>query len=309
MSLKRIIPTFSCLFTLAVMAAFWGNISVAYSREDDAIVKQKATCATRYTPFNVLVLDQNPPFSWAKTAEGEGKYTYYGIGISVLEELFKEANIPPDAYRIKHVESREDLEYQTWHRAVDTSIGVQYYPKLDSNVRDKFLHPAYMSNPIVAIFAKGKEKKKLKSSTDLFGLTGIYIESDHLDFLFPRELYITSVSTVREAFEKLIRQEVDYVLMGFYTATMEAKKFKVEDKIVISETVLRRVENFLTLNRERPCGVFDTDFDAKLKEITSDKVKMQNMLYIAYKDYDEQTKNFPALKVEPPKEPEAYEDF
>ncbi len=299
------------LLVVSVFAVVFSFPVVSFAREGDDIVRKKEFCASGaggiVGNYNVLVLEHNPPFSWTKSYGTEGGFEVYGIGIYLLEELLNDYGIRAKR-RFKSIEKREDLEFQTWNKDVDTTIGIQYYPTLDSNIRDRFLHPAYMSNPIVAVFAKGKEKK-LNSSSDLAGLNGAYIVSDHIEFMFPEELYLSSVDSVREAFEKLLEGKLDYVLMGYYTANMEATKFKVTDKLVISEKPLRKVENFLTLDRSRPCGVFADDFDAKIREIVNDKVKMSNLLYRAYKEYEEQTKMFPALKVKEPEPVAVEEDF
>lgn len=286
-------------FTAAIVltAAALSCAPLAYAREDDAVIAKKNLCASRDNRYNILVLEHNPPFSWVKQSE-EGNIVAYGIGVYILEDLLNSYDIRARR-RIKSTETREDLENQTWKKAVDTAVGIQYYPSLRSDIQDNFLHPAYMSNPIVAVFAKGKEKK-LRSSSDLVGMNGAYIKSDHIDFLFSKEMYLSSVNSVKEAFEQLLSGKIDYVLMGFYTATMEATKFKIKDKLTISEKPLRRVENFLTLDRSRLCGIYASDFDAIIKAISKDKVKMNNLLYRAYKDYEEQTKLFPALKVEEP---------
>ena len=134
-----------------------------------------------------LVLEHNPPFSWVKQSE-EGNIVAYGIGVYILEDLLNSYDIRARR-RIKSTETREDLENQTWKKAVDTAVGIQYYPSLRSDIQDNFLHPAYMSNPIVAVFAKGKEKK-LRSSSDLVGMNGAYIKSDHIDFLFSKEILV-----------------------------------------------------------------------------------------------------------------------
>lgn len=296
------------LLTTAVVSAVIAVCSAdAFSREDDVLAAKKATCASRFNKYNVLVLEHNPPFSWVKQTAQDGEATSFGIGVYILDELLQDANIVGNMRKTKATMTRDDLEYQTWRKPVDTAVGIQYYPSLSSDIQDRFLHPAYMTNPIVAVFAKGKEKE-LNNSSDLDGMSGAIIKSDHIDYLFPKEMYLTSVDSVKDAFEKLLTGKIDYVLMGFYTAEMETEKFKIKDKVVISQKVLRRVNNFLTLNRERPCGILAEDFDAKIKEITNNKEKMQNLLYRAYQDYAEQTKMFPPLKIEEP-EPEEDEEF
>jgi len=140
-------------------------------------------------------------------------------------------------------------------------------------------------------------------------MTGAYIKSDHIDFLFSKEMYLSSVDSVKEAFETLLTGKVDYILMGFYTATMEAAKYKITDKLTITEKPLRRVENFLTLNQNRICKVFTDDFNARIKEISKDKVKMGNLLYRAYQEYEEQTKSYPALNIPEPTDVDKDDEF
>jgi len=128
----------------------------SFAREDDNLLAVKEDCAA--SRYNVLVLEHNPPFSWVQQVDISGTTKAHGIGVYILEELLSEANIPKKYIVMKATETRDDLEFQTWRKPVDTAVGIQYYPGLSSDIQDNFLHPAYMSNPIVAVFEKVRTK-------------------------------------------------------------------------------------------------------------------------------------------------------
>ena len=281
----------SCLGLLALGFAF-----SAFAREDDDLQKLIDSCTSAGNLFTIVVMEDNPPFSWVTYTEGSANkgVNAYGIGPLIMDELLKDAKV--ERFRYLKEERRADIENLALGEGeTDATIGIQYTPKLDPQIQRDFIKPSFMANPIVAIMAKGREKK-IDGVKDLYGLKGGMLIRDDLQKVFPSDLAPAKLKSTKEAFLRLRDGELDYVLMGYYTAKMDAKKFQVEDEVVISDKILRSINLFITLSSRSSCRILRETFDKKLKEITADKNKMGGLLYRVYEEYEKQNEGFPALQ-------------
>ena len=281
----------SCLGLLSLGFTF-----SALAREDDDLQKLIDSCTSAGNLFTIVVMEDNPPFSWVTYTEGSANkgVNAYGIGPLIMDELLKDAKV--ERFRYLKEERRADIENLALGEGeTDATIGIQYTPKLDPQIQRDFIKPSFMANPIVAVMPKGKEKK-IDGVKDLYGLKGGMLVRDDLQKVFPSDLALAKLKSTKEAFLRLRNGELDYVLMGYYTAKMDAKKFQVEDEVTISEKILRSTNLFITLSQKSTCRILRDTFNKKLKEITADKNKMGGLLYRVYEEYEKQNQGFPALQ-------------
>lgn len=146
----------------------------------------------------------------------------------------------------------------------------------------EYFYPAGIQNPIHLIMLPDNISK-IKSTTDLKKLKGIYIQkeyfSDYLHKIFT-ENNIQPVDTPLIAYEKLFLGEVDYIIGSYYYNYVQALKLGLKDYISFSKKPLWTMPMFIAISLK-------SKNYSRLKSLISKNITKQSFA----KDIEESLKN------------------
>ncbi|MBQ7413440.1 MAG: transporter substrate-binding domain-containing protein [Alphaproteobacteria bacterium] len=226
-------------------------------------------CGKPTEPLKVSTFSTNPPFGWTEIVPETGRYTSKGFGVDKIKEITKDLNIYTRAVGFQ---TDEEAFKAFQSGKIDILVGQYYNPKLRGDGHT-YLTPSLFQNVISVVFMKGKEKE-VRKFKELIGLKGV-VRKDELFYsyiypLLPKELQIEQVIDSKEAFSKLITGEADYLLASPYSAEAEARRFKINQDIVMTPVPLLGQELFVLYSKNSMCPEYRKSIAKKLKEKKQD---------------------------------------
>lgn len=288
-----------CCYVLPIWAQQSKTIRYTDEEKQKVKTKQKKTdiaCGIA-NKMRVAGFVTNPPFGWVNIVSVPGgKITYKNEGFSydLFTKIAKKHNLKVDNIGYtSYQEAMKDLR----RGRIDVIVGT-YYDKRVLGSGTNLLFPSYISNPIIPIFVKGKERP-VKTWEDLRGLKGIVRQEEMIYSLvyqqLPKDLDIHQVAGARKAFTALITGEVDYMLTSLYAAEAEVRRFKLVDEIYFTPTPLVSPELFVVFSSHSDCRKLKPLFTEALKKEKSNQKAFFNQ-FVGYIDmWGQRFKNDPSL--------------
>ena len=293
-------------FIFVFLALFMGcEIAMANSqyvgsqkqKEAEPIIRvQLRQCGLRSSPIKIAALATNPPFSWTETEMQENNVLYTGKGflIDFMQQILNELNI---STQIVGYPTDDKMLADFQIGKVDMVVGMYYDPKIQLGGH-AFLNPSIMQNLVSVIFMKGKEKK-VEKFEDLVGLKGVVRQDekfyDYIRLKHTKMLEIQEAIDSKEAFTKLLTGEVDYMLSSPYAAEAEARRFKLNLNIAMSQMPLMGQEFFVLYSGNSLCPQYRQEIAAKIKEKRQDMNAMKRDLISYINNWGQRFKNDPSL--------------
>lgn len=261
-------------FVQAEVLSVGQNANVKYI-EEEVIPQQKFQrkqvheCG-HVKPIRVAGFVTNPPFGWVDVVPNElkGGYDYFNNGLSynLFSKIAREQKL-----KIQDVGFRSYFEAQQALKRgeIDVLLGA-YYDKRVLGAGTSILFPGYFSNPIVVAFLKGNERE-VKSLSDLIGLKGVVRQEEGIYSLMhqkiPADLDMKQVSGARKAYMMLLSGEADFIVTSLYAAEAENRRFKIHDKIHLTNVPIETPELFFVFGSTSEC--------LPLKEIFAEQVEKE----------------------------------
>ncbi|MBR4927323.1 MAG: transporter substrate-binding domain-containing protein [Alphaproteobacteria bacterium] len=221
-------------------------------------------------PIRVAGFVTNPPFGWVDVVPNElkGGYDYFNNGLSynLFSKIAREQKL-----KIQDVGFRSYFEAQQALKRgeIDVLLGA-YYDKRVLGAGTSILFPGYFSNPIVVAFLKGNERE-VNSLSDLIGLKGVVRQEEGIYSLMhqkiPADLDVKQVSGARKAYMMLLSGEADFIITSLYAAEAESRRFKIHDKIYLTNVPIETPELFFVFGATSEC--------LPLKEIFAEQVEKE----------------------------------
>lgn len=197
------------------------------------------------------------PFGWAeRIAKFKNKEVLESKGVfeSVFWDILKKLGAN------RYVYNRGYRSFQESYKALQTGkidffLGA-YYDTTIYHPEVTLVYPSLFQNPFVVVFLKGNEKP-VHSFEDLKGLKGVVRQEELVYPLVykkvPKTTKLVRVSGSRNAYLKLLKGEVDFMLTSFYANEAEMRRFKLRDKLFVGDQALLNAEMFIFANKNSPC--------------------------------------------------------
>ena len=150
----------------------------------------------------------------------------------------------------------------------------------------EYIFPAILQNPVSLVMLNGKQST-ISSYEDLKKLKGIYISQEYFsDYVLERfsDLNITSVDTIKDAYEKLFLGQVDYIVGSYYYQYVAAIQNGVKNYLSFSKKpiwhmpmfigISKNSKNFNRLKILLSKQITNSNFTQKVKEELKNQVKI-----------------------------------
>jgi len=255
-------------------------------------------CGGSENPLSVAGFVNYPPFGWVETRPGMGGMEVrvnFGLGAAIFDRIAKK-------YKIAYVH-RPFLNYKQAQKALESgAVDVlleAYYDTPVTGSIGQFFYPAYINNPFVVVTLKGK-LKNIRSFEDLKGKKGVARWEEMILPLvqptLPKDMKIEMVSGARNAFRKLIKKEVDFILMSEYAYETEIRRFKIQDFVEKSSFVVRTPNIFFNFTKRRGCAArMKNAFERELKALIEDKAELRKLLAEQISYWEDKFKDEPSI--------------
>ncbi len=288
--------------TVASQAAR-GKVSYIGEKEtnQEQEVKRKVDprqCGQAKNPIRVASFETNPPFGWVDLVSGgigvSDKYFSNGFSVGVFRQIAESHGL--------FVQPVGFPSYEAALRAlsrgeIDVFAGAYYDPHI-GQMGNSFVTPSFFQNAIVAVFLKGKEKP-VHRFEDLIGMKGVVRRDEHFyELLYkglPNGLTIRPVPDAREAFRMLMTGEADYMLSSPYAAEAEARRFKMDQMIELSDRALFGPELFFVFSLNSDCRGMRSVFSQFIREAKVNQEEWQRMLISYIDQWGQRFKDSPGL--------------
>lgn len=283
--LTIILITLVCFLSAPVLQAQTRSQkqTIKYIEQEDVKKEQKKKkediCGTPDEPIRVASFSTNPPLGWVDaiwSAREMTGYTGNGFAINLFEQLAKDENI---SFKVGAYSSYQNALEALQRGKIDILLGMYYNPKLTRffNV----IYPAYMNNPIIAVFKKGNEKP-VQTFKDLVGLKGV-VRQEELFYpiiypSLPAGINVAQVFGAKEAFTGLMDGTYDYILTGLYNAETELRRFKLIDETVVSDTPLTQLQIFFAMSKKSECKNLKKPISDRLETLLKDPKAIHKLL-------------------------------
>ena len=174
-----------------------------------------------------------------------------------------------------------------------------YYDSPTTGSVGQFFYPAYINNPFVVVTLKGN-LKNVRSFEDLKGKKGVVRWEEMILPLIrptlPKGIKIEMVSGARNAFRKLIKKEVDFILMSDYALEAESRRFKLQGFIDKSSFIVRSPNIFFNFTKRRGCAArMQKVFEKELKALAQDKAELRRLLSDQVIYWEDKFKDEPSM--------------
>ena len=255
-------------------------------------------CGGSENPLTVAGFVNYPPFGWVESRVGMGGMEIqqnFGLGMAVFDKIAKK-------YNISYVH-RPFLNYKEAQKALqDGRVDVlleTYYDSPTTGSVGQFFYPAYINNPFVVVTLKGN-LKNIKSFEDLKGKKGVVRWEEMIMPLIrptlPKDIKIEMVSGARNAFRKLIKRDVDFILMSDYALETESRRFKIKDFIEKSSFVVRSPNIFFNFTKRRGCAArMQKAFEREIRALVEDKAELRRLLSAQITYWENKFKDEPSM--------------
>ena len=285
------------------------NISrnISYIEEEQINIEKNnlqekfANCGSRAKPIKIAGFVNYPPFGWVEIQTdqmgNEISNKNVGIGYALFDKIAQELGIS--------VQNKGYSTYMQAQRAVrwgQSDVLLETYYDNDPYASLDIVFPAYLSNPFVIVSLKGT-LPEIKDFSELAGKKGVVRREEMiwplLQSTFPKTIKIEEVSGARNAFRKLIKKEVDFMITSLYAAEAEMRRFKIVDIMDVSQTVFRSPNIFMGFSQIGVCGkIHKSYFEKRIKELTSDKDFMRRLIMDHIISWEQRFKDEPSLLTE-----------
>lgn len=296
-------------FLMTLFAAQTLFSSAAFAQSQKEILN---ICGTKDMPVVTAGYTNYPPFSWkVMTFKGDeeylNRYEYRGFVYDTVKDSLKEADIVFQDY---FQDDYEKLKREIKHGKADVFFTAYYEDEKKSNV--DYIFPAYFGNPFVVVSLQ--EKPLDVSSFDaLSGLRGVVRNEEGIRQLIqpalPTDTKVDWVEGPREAFKRLLTGQADFMISSPYAAVAEARRFKVYDRLHISQTPLRSIKLFAAWSKMSQCRHLRPKFVENFNRLMKDPVEKQKRLNAAIEEWIAQNEGEEPLfeNDEPPAQSESAE--
>lgn len=188
----------------------------------------------------------NPPLAWV----ADGKIV--GAGPELVASIARKLG----------VENVISEDFGSWEKAqraakrgrADVIAGIY-----KNDERLGYLHyvePPFMPDPVVVVVRKGegfafakwedlKARRGVTNAGESFG--------DRFDAFIKDELTVFRTPGVAEAFEALLEIRADYLIIGRYPGTSEARRLGIEDKVEFLPFVLETADVYVAFSKRSKC--------------------------------------------------------
>lgn len=255
-------------------------------------------CGGSENPLTIAGFVNYPPFGWVEARQGMGGMEIrenFGLGFVIFDRIAKKYNIN---YVHKPFLNYKQAQKALEVGAVDVLLEAYYDTPVTGSV-GQFFYPAYISNPFVVVTLKGK-LKNVKNFEDLKGRKGVARWEEMILPLvqptLPKEIEIEMVSGARNAFRKLIKKEVDFILMSEYAYETEIRRFKVQDFVEKSSFRVRTPNIFFNFTKRRGCARrMEKAFEREIKALLEDKAELRRLLAEQISYWEDKFKDEPSI--------------
>ena len=268
---------FSALFAAALFLTF-----------DAAAVERAELCGTQDLPLSLAGFANYPPFSWKVLVfkgdvETMDRYSYKGFVYQTVKDSLDAYDIVSEDY---FQDNFEKLKYEVKHGKTDIFFTSYYEDEKKSNV--DYIYPAYFGNPFVIV---SLQEKTIDAATfdALSGLRGVVRNEEGIRQLIqpslPTDTKVEWVDGPRAAFKMLLSGQADFMISSPYAAVAEARRFKVYDKLHISQTPLKSIKLFASWSKMSQCRHLKPKFVEKFNQLMKDPVEKQKRLTAAIEEW------------------------
>ena len=219
-----------------------------------------------------------PPVSWAV----DGKII--GASADLVASIAKELK----------VETVTSVNFGSWEKAqeaikegrADIIFGI--YKNQARAVYMNYVEPPYMLDPVSVVIRKG-EAMKFSEWSDLKGRKGVTNQGESygnkFDAYIKTDLNIARSSGVDQAFNQLLNQQADYLIIGTYPGMLEAKKLNIASKLEFLPKNVLTEDMFIAFSKKSACyASLEKDFSAALKKAVASGA-INNLLDKANKQF------------------------
>ncbi len=295
MNKLRFFPLLATVFVFVFMVSFQ---ALADKSEEEMLLKRRQ-CGQGNFRFQIAALSDNVPFSWTSKGRNENRDEVdfmHGLDYEFVMKLIEGS--PIKRIRIIPVSTQEELQDLILNNKADIALGASYINHQD--LSKSFLYPSYLGNPIVAVFAKGKGRV-ITDTEQLRGLKIVSLAGENLKellkYTMPKEASLSVVADTKTLFQDLLSGKADVALIGLYTATADADKYKIKEDLYFSQTPLRYPRFFVLMTQGRNCSVFIDEFREKAKKLSKDTAFMGEILAKTYDNLSTLNKDVPKLEI------------
>jgi len=262
---------------------------------------QEQSCGTsNNTNFMIAGFDNYPPFSWIVDENAPfperriPDHQYHGFIYQLVEQALKDSGIQ----HVKHYYSEEKDGLKNAARAGKLDLIYTTYYADESKSGADYVFPAYFGNPFVVI-SRADKPLEIESVDGLRGMRGVGRNEEGVKPLIAGMLSsdtkIEWVDGARDAFQKLMNGEADFMIGSPYAAVAESKRFGIYDKIHIGRKPLRSVKLFAAFPKMSKCRWIKEKFTEKFNALAKDSEQKEKLLMEAIEQYLALHKDEPPL--------------
>lgn len=166
---------------------------------------------------------------------------------SVFEDILQEYNIPPKNFcSYRHIDLLQEATLEMKSGKVQLFMGAFYLPD-DFD----FIYPALLNNPVHLMMLPDKIDG-IHHVEDLKKLKGIYLQNEpfspHIINIF-KQLSLTSVDNVDDAYRRLLIGEADYMLGSYFYQYPQVLERGLKGYIAFSARPLWNMPMFFALSK------------------------------------------------------------
>jgi polar amino acid transport system substrate-binding protein len=237
----------SALVLTAVVAFSFGFVARAQAQSEPVCAALVITGHPSY-----------PPIAWAAQGKIVGAAPTLVSGIATR-------------LGVKNVVSKD---FGSWEGAQEAVRGGQadvifgIYKNDARAVYLDYIEPPFMMDPVSIVVRKGagfifaewsdlKGRKGVTNNGESYG--------DKFDAFMAKELTVTRSAGVDKAFETLLAQQVDYMIIGLFPGRNEARKLGLIDRIEFLSEELVSAAMYVAFSKQSKCGALRTGFSAGIK--------------------------------------------
>lgn len=258
-------------------------------RRKQTVMHNKWCAKHRDVPLIVSGFANYPPFSWKVLIPEENpnlppKYRYKGFIFDAVKDAFKknEAEFLED----KFFDDSEVLRKEAKHGKIDLFFTAYYEDEKKSGL--DYIYPAYFGNSFVVVSLKDKPLD-VSDFEQLGGLQGVVRNEEGIRHLIEPALRtdtkIQWVDGPRAAFEALLSGKADFMISSPYAVYAEGRRFKVYDKLFVSQTPLRSIKLFAAFSKLSKCRHLKKDFAQTFNALMKDPAEKQKRLNAAIDEW------------------------
>jgi polar amino acid transport system substrate-binding protein len=240
-------PRPSALVLMGVVAFSSGFIAQAQAQSDPVCAALVITGHPSY-----------PPVAWA----AEGKIV--GAAPDLVSGIAAKLGV-------KDVVSKDFGSWEAAQQAVrggqaDVIFGI--YKNDARALYLDYIEPPFMMDPVSIVVRKGAgfafaEWSDLKGRKGVTNIGESY--GDKFDAFMVKELTVARATGVDKAFEALLAQQADFMIIGLFPGRNEARKLGLIDRIEFLPKELVSAPMYVALSKQSKCGALRTGFSVGIK--------------------------------------------